>query len=723
MGCQRSVKASLLIVAAIVALPLYGEPLLRSREGGLQNRPSSARSRSAGRSHLVLQMETAPGPADAARLAGRGIHVVAYLPPDGVMVSLRGAPDFRGLGVRAFDALQPEDKMSRAIGRDRARPRFSGQRSDYLVEFHSDVPAADRRALIRELGLDPRFHPDLAPDHLLVRGRLEQVARLADWDEVAYVFPASEELSGGLPLIGCLGGATEAGQVGQLTRLVGEGWDGPGRNGAELTYSFQAITRKVATENAKSEIVRALDAWSRVARLRFARKDEAGGSRNINILFGAGAHGDSYPFDGPGRVLAHTFYPAPPNPEPIAGDLHFDEDETWSVGTDVDIFSVALHELGHALGLGHSDVPGAVMYPYYRRVTALTDEDIGAIRMLYAEPEAAPSAPATPLHFTVETPAATFTTSGSSINAEGAAAGAVAPASVRWTSDRGGAGIGVVANDRWQVLSMPLSPGENRITLSLVDAASRTATASLVILRRIEEPPVTPPAGPAEPDPPAPQPPPVPAPPVPDPPVPNPPQPGLSIHVTSPASGAQVRSASVLLRGTIAGAAGVPAVEWRTGAGASGAAQLRTSAPGAFEWEVPAVPLRAGLNAIQVSVVDAGGAARSLSLAVTYTPLDDTPPSGADTTAPRLTITSPNTTFLMTSGYSIGLRGTASDSNGVREVRWTCSCGTSGLAQGTSQWTIPNISFPPGTSTIQVTARDAAGNAATARLTVFRYGN
>lgn len=359
------------------------------------------------------------------------------------------------------------------------------------------------------------------------------------------------------------------------------------------------------------------------------------------------------------------------------------------------------------------------MYPYYRRVTALTDEDIGAIRMLYAEPEAETSVPLAPLVFNVETPAATFTTAGSSIDAEGAAGGAVAPASVRWTSDRGGAGIGVVANDRWQVLSMPLSPGENRITLSLVDAASRTATATLLIIRRTEAPPATPPAGPSEPDPPAPEPPPVPDAPVP----PAPPQPELSIHLTSPAPGTQTQSPVILLRGTVSGANGVPAVEWRTGAGVSGAAQVRLAAPGAHQWEAPSVPLRAGLNSIQVSVVDTGGAARFLSVAVTYTPLEDAPPSGADTTPPRLTITSPNTTFLMTSGYSIALRGTASDSNGVREVRWTCSCGTSGLAQGTSQWTIPNISFPPGTSTIQVTARDAAGNAAAARVTVFRYGN
>ena len=38
---------------------------------------------------------------------------------------------------------------------------------------------------------------------------------------------------------------------------------------------------------------------------------------------------------------------------------------------------------GHALGLGHSDRPGAVMYPYYHLAAGLTDDDIAAIRDLY----------------------------------------------------------------------------------------------------------------------------------------------------------------------------------------------------------------------------------------------------------------------------------------------------------------------------------------------------
>ena len=46
---------------------------------------------------------------------------------------------------------------------------------------------------------------------------------------------------------------------------------------------------------------------------------------------------------------------------------HFDEDETFTDGTSsgTNLLWVAVHEFGHSLGIHHSDVRNAVMYPYY----------------------------------------------------------------------------------------------------------------------------------------------------------------------------------------------------------------------------------------------------------------------------------------------------------------------------------------------------------------------
>ena len=62
----------------------------------------------------------------------------------------------------------------------------------------------------------------------------------------------------------------------------------------------------------------------------------------------------SYPFDGPGYILAHAYYPYEFGD--FGGDIHFDEDEDWRVNvTDtwsgMDFFTVAQHEIGHSLGL------------------------------------------------------------------------------------------------------------------------------------------------------------------------------------------------------------------------------------------------------------------------------------------------------------------------------------------------------------------------------------
>ncbi len=707
-----------------MALPVWAEVHWKSREAGarLEGRLNGGKSRVAERRHLVLDFEATPGAETLRRLEERGMRIVGYLPETGVVVGVDGAPDLAGLGVTGFDAWQPGDRLSPEL----ARAGRIERREFFVVEFHRDVPEEDRRAVVREAGMEVREHRDLVEGHVLARGTARQARGLAEWDEVSYIFPASGELASGLPLIGCLGGATESGLVGQQTQRVGEGWDGPGLGRADLTYTIQAITGKVGADEAKAEIRRAMEAWTRVVKVRFAAAAGAPGTKNVNILFGAGAHGDPYPFDGAGKVLAHTFYPAPPNPEPVAGDLHFDDAEPWRIGSDIDIYSVALHELGHALGLGHSDVPNAVMYPYYRRATDLTPEDIGAVRLLYAAEETG-AAPA-PLAATWTGPASGSSTTAAAFAVSGQVTGAAGTPAARWKNEQGGEGAADVAvggsGFTWMA-SVPLAMGDKRITVTVTDAAARTAVASAVVRR--DAVPVTPPVPPGGPTTP-PVPPSTPTTPT-TPPIPpthptpptTPTPPELALDVLAPGASAIVTANPTNAYGVISGSTGRPVVRWSSDRGFNGTAVITPMVDGRYRWEANPLSVLPGINVFTVTATDTAGRTSSRTFRVSLQATEE--PDDGDTWAPTIKIVSPNTTFLMTTAYSISVRGTANDASGVAEVRWECTCGASGVASGTVQWTIPNIAFAPGTWAVRIYAKDVFGNEAMTSFNVFRYSN
>ncbi len=64
-------------------------------------------------------------------------------------------------------------------------------------------------------------------------------------------------------------------------------------------------------------------------------------------------------------TLAYTSYPPSVNNYSIAGDIDFNTGMTFNIGSTYDLFTVAAHEFGHALGLGESRPCANVMYPTY----------------------------------------------------------------------------------------------------------------------------------------------------------------------------------------------------------------------------------------------------------------------------------------------------------------------------------------------------------------------
>lgn len=177
---------------------------------------------------------------------------------------------------------------------------------------------------------------------------------------------------------------------------VGEGWDGSGQGIFDVKYYFGTMTSDngLTAGSIHSAFLIAFNAWSDATNnnLTFTETLVAGENNSIDISFESVVHGDTFDF-GSG-TLAHAFFPNDINAESIAGDLHMnDEDFSWEIGNGLggaafDITRIAVHEIGHSIGLGHtaSGFSGNIMDPTVSPTglfAGLSTEDINAVCSLY----------------------------------------------------------------------------------------------------------------------------------------------------------------------------------------------------------------------------------------------------------------------------------------------------------------------------------------------------
>lgn len=197
----------------------------------------------------------------------------------------------------------------------------------------------------------------------------------------------------------------------QAFTLVGGKWPQPSGLGTPVTvtYSYNNLLdgglkqldgTPLPVSIIRASVEEALGLWASVAPLHFIEVPDEGTNP---------APRSNYPDGQFGQIRFHHVYingPDIPGQQPIAkaqayypsgsgnlgGDVYFDHSDPWGVSGTLstpDVLGAAIHELGHSLGLGHSDVPESNMYWIFTRYqgpgtgAALHADDIAGIQARY----------------------------------------------------------------------------------------------------------------------------------------------------------------------------------------------------------------------------------------------------------------------------------------------------------------------------------------------------
>ncbi|XP_059799936.1 matrix metalloproteinase-21-like [Hypanus sabinus] len=144
----------------------------------------------------------------------------------------------------------------------------------------------------------------------------------------------------------------------------------------------EGYSSQMSVAEQRAAIRLAFRLWSEVTPIDFEEDLRSSvGAVDITLGFGTGRHfGCSQAFDGAGQEVAHSWQ---------NGAIHFDDDEHFTAANSnqgINLLRVAVHEVGHVLGLPHTLIRGSVMQPNYSaegRDVELAGTDRKAIQQLY----------------------------------------------------------------------------------------------------------------------------------------------------------------------------------------------------------------------------------------------------------------------------------------------------------------------------------------------------
>jgi hypothetical protein len=161
--------------------------------------------------------------------------------------------------------------------------------------------------------------------------------------------------------------------------------------GGTPSVLFQTLNPKFPTATWQQQFQKAAAVWQAVANINLAQVSDDGspigvdGNQQDDPRFGDIRFSAIPQSSG---TLASCFLPPPINGGSDAGDIVFNSTINWQINSTYDIESVAIHEIGHALGMGHSLITAACMYAFYNgQKQALTSDDISGVQSIYGAPQ------------------------------------------------------------------------------------------------------------------------------------------------------------------------------------------------------------------------------------------------------------------------------------------------------------------------------------------------
>ena len=203
------------------------------------------------------------------------------------------------------------------------------------------------------------------------------------------------------------GDATEGSHTGHAVtsyELTGARWNGTayGQPGGLVTWGFTDKYGDGISERwYRDAVERAFDVWDDITQIDFMF---IGDNASADIELGWSTINNN----GSGGTIAQATWNYFDNPNSLNEIVSayvefdvadFDRNATDAVLDQTYFYQTAVHEIGHTIGLEHTDDDTQIMYPYISHtVDQLGDGDIAGIRLLYGTPQT----PVTPVPTSLE---------------------------------------------------------------------------------------------------------------------------------------------------------------------------------------------------------------------------------------------------------------------------------------------------------------------------------